>query len=435
MKRRKWVGVVIGAVILAVGIGGMLSLAALKKPPAEAKADTRERAIPVETMATAPANASVTLSGFGEVRSVRTVQIASEVAGTITQTHPRLLAGEIVPAGTLLFALDARPFEAALEQAKARIAECDMQLRRLAAEQKNETERLALVKRSEELARSHFDRAKKLHAEAIGDQTQVEEAERALNGAMESAQVLARQVSLFPIRIEEAQQQKLALEAALRQSELNLAYTNVRAPFDCRIAAVNVEQGQHVSPGQPALVIADDSALEIAVKLDAAEARTWLRFASRSAEKDIAWFSSLEPVDCEVRWVEQTDAPPWRGMLDRVEQFDPQSRTVSAIVRVSAADAHGGDRAPLVAGMFCEARIPGREIEDVYRLPQSVLTLDRTVRVARGDRLASVPVEVLRQEDGLMYVRAELNDADRIITTRLVNPVENSLLEFAATTE
>lgn len=435
MKRRKWVGFLTGAALLAVGIGGMLSLAALKKPPAEAKTDTQERAIPVETMPATAANVSVTLSGFGEVRSVRTVQIASEVSGTIMQTHPRLLAGEVVPADALLFALDARPFEAALDQAKARIAECDTQLRRLAMEQKNETERLALVKRSEDLAKARFDRSKKLQAQAIGDQTQVDEAERALNDAMGTAQVLERQVALFPIRIEETQQQKLGLEASLRQAELNLSYTTVRAPFDCRIAAVNVEQGQHLSPGQPALIIADDSALEISVKLDAAEARNWLRFTADTAKGEVAWFSALDPVDCEVRWVEQTGAAPWRGKLDRVEQFDPQSRTVSAIVRVSAADACTDDRAPLVAGMFCEARIPGREIAGVYRLPQSALTLDRTVRIARGDRLANVPVDVLRQEDGLMYVRAELTDADRIITTRLVNPVENSLLEFAAAIE
>ncbi len=437
MKRHKWKSVFGGLGILAFGVAGMLALAAMKKPPAEAKASGKERAIRVETISAAASSATVTLSGFGEVRSVRTVEIASEVSGTVIQTHPRLVAGTVVRAGELLFALDARTNEAALEQVNARIAESDMQLRRLEMERKNETDRLALLQRSEKLARDRFDRTKKLHAEAIGNQTDMDDAERLLNEAVDAVQLLEREVAMFPIRIQETQQQKSALEAARKQAQLSLDYATVRAPFDGRITDVRVEQGQYVSPGQSALMLADDSALEIAVKLDAAEARTWLRFAEQPNADGMAWFGNVEPVDCEVRWVEEVEGAAWRGTLDRVEQFDPESRTVAVVVRVSAADSRGdsNNRAPLVAGMFCEARIPGREISGVFRLPQGVLTLDRTVRVARAGRLTNVPVEVLRQEEGEMYVRAELAPDDRVITTRLVNPVENTLLELAATLE
>jgi len=436
MKRRNWAAAGVGVALLAMGVAGMLGLAALKKPPAEAKSSGEERAIRVTTIQAVPSDATVTLSGFGEVRSVRSVEIAPQVPGTVTQIHPRLVAGEVVRAGEILFALDARALEAAIEEVNARIAESDTQLRRLDTERKNETERLVLVERSRDLAQARFDRTKKLHAEAIGNQTDMDDAERMLNEAAEASQVLEREVALFPIRIQETEQQRAALEAALKLAQLKLDHATVRAPFDGRIAEVRVEQGQYVSPGQAALVLADDSTLEIAVKLDAAEARTWLRFAVESNADGMAWFGAVEPVACEVRWVEDVDSTGWRGTQDRVEQFDPDSRTVTVVVRVSAADAHGEPgRAPLVAGMFCETRIPGRAISGVYRLPQSVLTLDRTVRIARAGRLANVPVEVLRQEGADMYVRAELGADDRVITTRLVNPIENTLLDLADTHE
>jgi hypothetical protein len=168
--------------------------------------------------------------------------------------------------------------------------------------------------------------------------------------------------------------------------------------------------------------------------LDAQEARAWLRLARDGAPPDVAWFGRVEPVDCEIRWVEEPNAPPWTGVADRIARFDPETRTVALVVRVSAAQAWGAsdDRPPLVAGMFCEVRIPGRAIESVYVLPQRVLTLDRSIRVARDGRLVTVPVEIVRQEGDLAYVRAELAAGDSVITTRLVNPVDNTPVDVQA---
>src|SRR5689334_6332439 len=116
MKRTTLISVVGSASFLALGVGGMAALATMREAPAQAKAGN-ERALHVEAMAAAPGTATVTLKGFGEVRSIRTVPVASEVSGTIVQTHPRFVAGQIVKAGELLFAVDPRTYQASLEQA------------------------------------------------------------------------------------------------------------------------------------------------------------------------------------------------------------------------------------------------------------------------------------------------------------------------------
>src|SRR5262245_21502827 len=116
MSRQKWLSVIGGTGFLVVGVGGLLLLSSMKKAPAEA-VSSGERALRVETISATPGQAKVTLSGFGEVRSIRTVPVASEVTGTIVQTHPRLLAGQIVQSGELLFAVDPRPYQASLDQA------------------------------------------------------------------------------------------------------------------------------------------------------------------------------------------------------------------------------------------------------------------------------------------------------------------------------
>jgi len=430
MRRKKWFSVIGGGGFIALGVGGMALLAGMKEAPAEAKSTGEEGRLHVEAIAAVPGQASVTLKGFGEVRSIRTVPIASEVTGTIVQTHPRLVTGQVVRAGELLFAVDPRPYQAALEEAQARIAECDSQIQRLETEYAHERDRMGLIERTRDLAQARYERARKLHSEAIGNQTDADDAEGLYNEAVDTFHLLDRQVKLYPLRIEEARQQRAAQAAARELAALNLAYATVTASFDCRIADVQVEAGQHVSAGQPALVLADDSTLEISVKLDAEEARTWLKFADGDATDGMAWFGAVERVSCEVRWAEGSGEAAWTGVLDRIEQFDAETRAVAVVVRVTAEQACGGQgRPPLVAGMFCETRIPGRVLDGVYTLPQRVLTLDQTVRVARAGHLASVPVELIRQEADVAYVRGELGPDDLVITTRLINPIENSLVD------
>jgi RND family efflux transporter MFP subunit len=431
MTRQRWTGVALGAGFLAAGLAGMAGLISLRKPPAQAMAAADEHALRVQVLTAQPTDLTVTLTGYGQVQSIRTVEMAAEVSGTVISTHPRLVTGGVVHAGEVLFAIDPRSYEAAVDQAAARIAELDAESHRLASELANDHDRLIAMRRNSELAKSRFDRANKLREGAIGDQVAVDEAERAMHDATDAVHILERQIDANPMRVEEIRQQKAGQEALEKLVRLNLANAEVRAPFDGRLVAVMVERGQYVSQGRPVVRLADDSSLEISVKLDAQEAREWLRFDSKTQPSDVAWFSGLEPVRCEVRWAEDAEGPAWEGRLDRVETFDPQTRTLAVVVRVSAPQARdpGDGGLPLVSGMFCNVNIPGRVLSGVYRLSQSAVTVDRTVHLAADSRLHSVPVEIVRREGDAVFVRGGLNPGDLLITTRLVNVLENSRLE------
>ncbi len=47
------------------------------------------------------------------------------------------------------------------------------------------------------------------------------------------------------------------------------------------------------------------------------------------------------------------------------------------------------------------------------------------------NRLKTVPVEVARVEGDAAYVKEGLNPGDIVITTRLIDPLENALLEIS----
>jgi hypothetical protein len=134
---------------------------------------------------------------------------------------------------------------------------------------------------------------------------------------------------------------------------------------------------------------------------------------------------------CTLRWTEAPATHFWRGTLDRVVAFDPQTRTVEVAVRVAAADAirgGGSGQLPLVEGMFCQVEIPGRILAGVFRLPRHVVSFENTVYVAEGNRLRTVDVTVARTQGEEALISEGLQAGQQVIVTRLVDPLENSLL-------
>jgi membrane fusion protein, multidrug efflux system len=171
--------------------------------------------------------------------------------------------------------------------------------------------------------------------------------------------------------------------------------------------------------------------LEIQVPLDSRDVRQWLQFRAAGPSTAGAWFGEPEAVTCKIRWTEDKQGHVWHGMLHRVVTFDQKTRTVTVAVRVASQDALSGDKQlPLVEGMFCEVEIPGRKLENAFQVPRSAVSFKNTVFMAKNRRLKTIPVEVARVDNDYAYITGGLSNGDRVITTRLVDPLENARLEI-----
>lgn len=383
------ISIVFSIIILIIGVMGMKMLASMKTPPAEAK--NGERPLRVETRQVKQEDVPVFITGYGEVKTFNVVPIAPEVTGKIVKIHSRLEAGEIIPKGEILFKIDPRDY---------------MTVR------KTGRDRLKILKRSQELAEREYERILVLFEKnSVGTQTGVEAAEK----AMLSASDLTNQIA-----------------QVLETAETNLERCEVRAPFNARVKSVSLEKGQYVTPGQNVVILADDSILEIQVPLDSRDAREWLRFNREKTDGKTAWFAGLEQVLCKIRWTENNNGQTWDGQLHRVVKFDQQTRTLMVAVRVYAETAmkKNPQSLPLVEGMFCSVKIPGRTLNNVFRLPRQAVSFENTVHLAVDDRLKTVPVKVARMEGENVYVYGGLNADDMVVNTRLIDPLENALLEI-----
>ena len=384
-----FISVVVSIIVLIVGVMGMKMLSSLKTPPVEAK--NSKRPLRVEALQITKEDVPIFISGYGEVGTLNVVSIASEVPGKIVKIHSRLEIGEIIPKGELLFKIDPKDY---------------LTIR------KTSRERLKILERSHELAKKEYDRVRILFEKNnVGTLVGVEAAEKAMLSVAD---------------------QTYQISQVLETAETNLERCEVRAPFNARIKSVSLEKGQYVTPGQNVVTLADDSVLEIQVPLDSRDARKWLRFREDKANGKAAWFSSLEQVPCQISWTENNNGQIWDGRLHRVVKFDQHTRTLTIAVRVDAETAKNKNplSLPLAEGMFCSVKIPGRTLNNVFRLPRQAVSFENTVHLAVDNRLKTVPVKVARMEGENAYVSDGLNTGDMAVTTRLIDPLENALLEI-----
>ncbi len=424
---------VVGLLLIALGIAGYQALSSMKKPPDAA--DTKELVYPVQGFRLKADDLTVTLKGYGTARSRTRVAISSELAGLVTWIHPRLEAGEVIPEGETLFKVDHRTYSLRRAQAEADIERLVAQIERITRQQENDNRRLELSRRTCALAKSEYERIKNLfEKDAVGSLSGVELAEKAFIQAQDQVTALENALVLYPVQIQETGAAIKAAEVARDAADLDLERSEVKAPFTARLETVSLEKNQVVSPGQTILTIVDDAVMEVPVSLDSREMSLWFPFSKAdpsvpdgSGTEMKNWFAPL-PGDMEVRitWLDNPEAFSWTGRLVRVERFSAQTATTTVVAEVANLSGNGP---ALAEGMFCCIEIPGRTAHDVYAVPAVAVSHEKTVHLARNDRLRTQPVEVVHKMRDYFFIRGDFEENDIVITTRLETPTEGILLK------
>lgn len=120
-RRRGLVRVV--ALVLLTGLVGCRGSDASGRGP---------EVVPVTVAQVESRTVPLTIRAIGRAQAHRSVAIRAQVGGTLTAVHFR--EGDVVPEGTLLFSIDARPFEVALHEAQGRLARDEVLLRKAEAD-------------------------------------------------------------------------------------------------------------------------------------------------------------------------------------------------------------------------------------------------------------------------------------------------------------
>src|SRR4051812_1599228 len=346
-----------GATALALLAGTALA------PPVQAQGGP---AAPPVTVATPLARQ---VAGWEEhtarIEASARVEIRPRVSGQVMQVH--FQDGALVRAGDLLFTLDQRPFQIAVETARAEVARNEARLT---------------------LAEQQVQRYTPLVQQRFAPESEMDTRRSALR---------------------EGQAGLAAARAALHQAELDLEFSEIRAPRPGRVSDRRVDAGNLVQQGTTLLttLVALDP---IYLSFDASEAE-YLRYA-RAAQGGMRRGGGHADTVVQLRLL---DEPDFRreGRMDFVDSgFDARSGTIRGRAVVPNPDLF------LTPGSFARLRLFAGEAPALM-VPDAAVMADQSGRmvltVAPDGTVSPRTVQLGPLVDGLRVVRSGLAPEDRVI--------------------
>jgi RND family efflux transporter MFP subunit len=318
----------------------------------------------------------LSVSSEGNVQPSIETKLVAQVAGEVVELSSSLVAGGDFSKGDVLLKLDPRDYEIALARSEAALS-------RAQAEQRFSAEEAA--------------RIRSLYSEELASVAQLQSAERLLaiaNAALDDA------------------------SAAVKRASVDLERTVFTAPFNGRVRAENVDVGQFLSKGAMIATLYDTDRLQ--VRLPLADAQ--LAYLDPSyAQTGLA---GEEPADVVLTANYAGDTQSWSAKLLRTEgDISTKSRFLHVIVEVT--ETLNGNDVRLPVGLFVDAVITGRTVDDLVSVPRTALRPDNTVMVIDdGNQLHFRDVTVYKLSDGDVLISEGLASGERVSISPLQFVVE-----------
>lgn len=302
------------ALRIACLAGGLVLLAGCdEKPVAPARPPTE-----VTAMTVAAQDTPVTLEFVAQTESSREVEIRARVAGFLDK---RLYnEGELVKAGQVLFQMDPKPFEAALQSAQGQLAQQQARLEMARAD----LVRVRPLVKLGALSKKSLD-------DAIGNERQ-------------------------------AQAAVLSAEGAVRTAQINLGYTTIASPLTGVSGSARQQDGSYVTPGEAGLLTHVSQVDPIYVNFSLSE-NEMLKYRSEIAAGQLR-FPPNNAFEVEVVLADGSLVPD-RGRLSFAD-FSFSEETGTFLIRAELANSKG----LLRPGQFVRAHLKGATRPKAVLVPQ-----------------------------------------------------------------
>ena len=311
----------------------------------------------------------------GRFEAMERVEVRPRVSGYIDQVHFR--DGSIVNQGDLLFTIDQRPFQLAVDLAQADVIRTKAQV---------------------VLDEADYERAVQL---------------------VKTAATPVRELDQRKANLDIARAQVMAAEAALHTAQLNLEWSEVRAPIGGRVSDRRVDPGNLVAGGQTGATL-----LTTIVKLDP------IYFVFDGSEADYIRYSRLSvdgqrgssrdtPNPVRVQLADETDWPHG-GVMNFVDnEINAHSGTIRGRAIFENKDHF------LTPGTFGRLRLYGGPL-DALLLPDAAVVSDQAhkivLTVGADNKVVARPVTLGGMARGLRVIASGLMPTDRVVIGGLANP-------------
>lgn len=375
--------IILPLLILALGFISMNLMLKMKKVPT--RKPSIQQGVPVTVRELEERDHQLIIKATGTVQAQQNITLVPEVSGKVNWIAPALVSGGLFKSGESLLTIEDRDYQLAVDQARAEVAKAEV----------------ALAK-EKELARI-----------AMQEWLQIKLPDKGEPGPLVTHEI-------------QLQQEKAALaaaEAGLQRALLNLERTTIRAPFNGRIVAEQVDLGQYLRAGTSIATFSGTDRAEIHVQL-AEEQLQWLKIPA--AGKQAGGSAAI------IRVPGNPEASRQGRITRSLGEIDPLSRMATLVISVTDPYLLQGTsqtERPLLNGQFVELELYGKSLSRAISIPREALQPNDVVWVAGPDnRLQQRQVKIAHRNETSLLLTKGVKAGERLILTNLSAAAEGTLL-------
>ncbi len=360
--------------ILALAVLIFLFLKSMKSAPQQKPIEHQPPLVAVSEIEWG--NWPIHITAQGIVKAKRSIQLAAQVSGQVSNLSNDFYSGGLFKKDQLLVQIEQADYQTEVKSAQAQLARAQAALK-------------------EEQAR--------------GKVAEVE------------WQDIKQQASDLALRIPQLETEQANVQfaqAQLERAQRQLQRTGIQAPLNAVVAARYVELGSYLNAGT---VVADLYATNVAeVRLPVT----------------LQQFEFIQPSTNQVHFapvrvrLNNTQGKPasWQAHLVRSEKVVIEgNQTIVLVAEVD--DPYNfkqGHAKALFFGQYLEAQIPLSGLGQTARIPRYLLTARQTLLVENNQRLFIREPNIAFKDSQYIYVTDGLSVGDRIITSALSNAIDGS---------
>ena len=329
--------------------------------------------IEVEVEILTPTNHQILISSTGTTQPITQTALTSEVGGEIIYRSKKFSEGSSVIEGEIL----------------AKIDDTDLQLQ-------------------------YNNALLQLRTAEVQSEVQKAEAEVAEEAWEKIGEGTAKDLTLKKPQLKQVEAALNVAKAQVESAKKKLDKTDITAPYTGRIQSVSIDLGSTILPGQPVGVIYTANQIEISLPVKDSD------LAFLDIPMDGRKLSDNEKSLVTISAPYKGKIQIWKGNIERVDGvIDPVTRMIKIIASFKN-EFLEENQTTLPIGLFVEAEINGKFLENVFIVPNVSLTTNNEILIVdRNNQIEMRKIVVLKKLKDSVIIKDGLSIGERIIVSKL----------------
>lgn len=362
--------------LISAGLGAYIFF--IKNKPHIDKRTKKVKITKVETLRLEKTTGNIVVDSMGEVTPAVEVSLNPLVSGEVIFVSKNFYPGGIIKKGQILYKIDPRDYEIKVEKAKSSLKKAQASLDLEMGNQESARIELELYEQTEDIL--PFEN---------------------------------KALALRKPYLDKADADLATAASDLRQAELNLSRTIVKAPFNGIIVETSVNKGSYISPNQEtaALYGTDKYRIKALVPVD-----------------------SLSNIDfrskTRVDILSQTSGAKRIGFIKSLTgKIHENSRMAEVLVEIEDPLGIKSKKQPLIVNDYVSMDIFCKTIEGIISIPREYIHNGSQVFIFKNGKLEIREIEALWKNEKNILVKKGVQPGEELITSNISIPVNNMPLK------